>query len=147
MTSNVARIRIVEQFQKPWLAVTVLAILTLTLPAFAGAPNGKFQCRRYPPQYNTSPYGDPVAYIWLRPDGIYELLDLTTTKGKTLGHYLYDSKKHEIDWTTGDLDKYVGHYATRIAGSNAVRLNTKKDPEGHVDGTMWCVRVPEQRAQ
>lgn len=126
---------------KSWFAIMALA--TLALPAFAAAPKGKFQCRRYPPQNNTSPYGDPVAYIWVRPSGAYDLLDLTTTKGKTWGQYAYDSKKHEIDWTTGDLDKYIGHYARHIAGTDAVRLNTKNDPEGRVDGTMWCVRVPE----
>ena len=122
------------------LTFAVLAMPSLS--TFAGTPTGKFQCRRYPPQSATSPYGDPVAYIWLRPHGEYDLLDLTTTKGKVSGQYVYDKKKHEIDWTTGDLGQYIGHYAPYLEGTKAVRLNTKKDPEGHVDGTLWCVRVP-----
>lgn len=127
------------------LVTVMLAILTL--PALAGTPIGKFQCRRYPPQENTSPYGDPVAYIWLRPNDAYEFLDLTTTTGKTSGQFVYESKKHEVDWTTGDLSKYIGHYAQHIAGTSGIRLNTKEDPRGRVDGTMWCVRVPEPKAE
>lgn len=125
---------------KTHFAVAALAVLSL--PVFAATPKGKFQCRRYPPQTSTSPYGDPVAYIWLRPHGEYDLLDLTTTKGKVSGQYVYDKKKHEIDWTTGDLGQYIGHYAPYLEATKAVRLNTKKDPEGHVDGTMWCVHMP-----
>lgn len=120
----------------------ILALAILSLPAFAATPTGKFQCRRYPPQTGTSPYGDPVAYIWLRPHGEYDLLDLTTTKGKVSGQYVYDKTKHEIDWTTGDRAQYVGHYEPYIEGTKALRLNTKKDPNGRVDGTLWCVRVP-----
>ena len=122
-----------------WLST--LLVLFVSLSAWAAEPQGKFQCRRYPPQTDTSPYGDPVAYIWLHSKGIYELLDLTTTKGKTSGRYSYDPKKQEIEWMTGDLSKYVGHYIPNIQGAAAIRLNTKKDPEGRVDGTLPCVRI------
>lgn len=105
------------------LAVSVLALASLAVSA--ATPTGKVQCRRYQSQGGASPYGDPVAYIWLRPNGAYDLLDLTITKGKTSGQYIYDKKKHEIDWTSGDLDKYVGHYARNVSGSDAVRLNSR----------------------
>jgi len=121
------------------LAIAVLA--ALSLPAAAATPIGKYQCRRYPPQGGASPYGDPVAYIWLRANGAYDFLDLSITKGKTSGQYVYDKKKHEVDWRTGDLDKYFGHYTRNVSGTDAIRLNTKKDPAGHVDGTLWCLRV------
>ena len=119
-----------------------MVLMTLSIAASAATPLGKYQCRRYPPQGGASPYGDPVGYIWLRANGAYDFLDLTITKGKTSGQYTYDKKKHQIDWTTGDLDKYVGHYARNVSGTDAVRLNTKTDPGGNVDGTLWCLRVP-----
>jgi len=123
-------------------SLMIVILAAVSLPGSAATPLGKFQCRRYPPQGGASPYGDPVAYIWLEPNGAYDFLDLTMTKGKTSGQYVYGKKKHEIDWTTGDLDKYIGHYTRNVSGTDAVRLNTKTDPAGHVDGTLWCLRVP-----
>ena len=133
MMSSIPRLR-------SFLTIAVLATLSLT--ASAATPVGRYQCRRYPPQGGASPYGDPVAYIWLRANGAYDFLDLTITRGKISGQYAYDKKKHEVDWTTGDLDKYVGHYTHNVSGTDAVRLNTRKDPAGNVDGTLWCLRVP-----
>ena len=119
------------------------ALLPLLLSIGAHAadvPQGKFQCRRFPLD-GISGYANPVAYLWLQPNGGYELLDLTITTGKTSGHYTYDAKKHEIDWTDGELSKYVGHYVPKIQGTALIRLNTRKDPAGRIDGTMPCIRV------
>lgn len=44
--------------------------------------------------------------------------------------------------TTGDWSKLIGHYLPRVEGTAAIAVNTKKDPEGHVDGTMPRVRIP-----
>ena len=121
-------------------------LLLLLCALSAGAtdgPRGKFQCRRYPAQESTSPYGDPVAYIWFHPHGVYELLDLTTTRGKVSGRYAYDRDKREIDWTSGDLSRYIGHELPEVQGIESIRLNTRKDPEGRVDGTLRCLRVPK----
>jgi hypothetical protein len=127
-------------------SASTLFVLFISASLFAaGSPQGKFQCRRYPPRIQTSPYPTPVAYIRLESNNTYELLDLTTTKGKTSGQFVYDHKKKEIDWITGDLNKYVGPYIQKIEGTSAIKLNTKKDPEGRVDGTMLCVRVPDSQ--
>lgn len=126
----------------------VLFFLFLALPMWAAqVPRGKFQCRRYPTAVDTSPYGDPVALIWFHPNGVYDFLDLSTTKGKTSGHYAYRPHQHEIDWMTGDLSKYVGHDIPEAQkhGITAIRLNTKADPDGKVDGTLRCFQVLEQK--
>lgn len=124
------------------IATLLLVLISLRLCA-AQTPQGKFQCRRFPLDAISS-YPTPVAYIWLRADRAYDLLDLTTTKGKSSGHFVYDENKQEIDWTTGNLSKYVGHYIPNMQGVALIRLNTKKDPEGQIDGTMPCVRVASQ---
>jgi hypothetical protein len=118
-----------------------LVLLIATMASAADAPSGKFQCRRYPAPQG---YAEPVAYLWIHPNGTYDLLDLTTTRGKTSGRYSYDRKKQQIDWTTGDWTNFIGRYYPRIEGVPVITVNTKKDPEGHVDGTLPCVRVSEK---
>jgi len=120
----------------------VIIVVLMTTTASAQSPQGKFQCRRFPQDAESSAVR-PVAYLWIRPNGDYELLDLTTTRGKTSGHYVYDSKEEQIDWTTGVWSKLIGHYVPHIAGTSLIRVNTKKDPDGQIDGTMPCVRIPE----
>ena len=89
-------------------------------------------------------YSQPVAYIWVHPNGTYEVLDLTTTRGKTSGKFTYDQKNEFIDWTSGDLSKLIGHYFSSVSGQTAIMLNTKKDPEGRMDGTLPCIRIAEK---
>ena len=107
----------------------------------ADAPLGKFQCRRY---RTPQGYAEPVAYLWIHPNGTYDVLDLTTTRGKVSGQYFFDRKKQQFDWVTGDWTKFVGHYFPRIEGTAVIKVTSKKDPEGRVDGTMPCVRVLEK---
>lgn len=111
------------------------------MSAVAQEPIGEFQCRHQAVS-DGSAYPQPVAYLWLWADEHYELLDLTTTKGKTSGRYSYDSGKREIDWKSGDLSKLAGHY---LPAASLVMLNTKKDPGGPVDGTLPCIRIPSSQ--
>ncbi|HET9741385.1 MAG TPA: hypothetical protein VFQ00_01435 [Terriglobales bacterium] len=122
----------------PFRVCFVLPLLVIAISAVAQEPAGEFQCRHQAVS-DGSAYPQPVAYLWLHADGHYELLDLTTTKGKTSGHYSYDLANHEIDWKSGDLSKLAGHY---LPTASLTMLNTKKDPAGHVDGTLPCVRIP-----
>jgi hypothetical protein len=128
-------------------SLSLLLALGLTAPLAAAesAPLGKFQCRHY--ENGGSGIADPVAYLWLLPNGKYEVLDLTTTQGKTSGHYRYDGSQQLIDWTTGDWAHFVGHYIPHGAGAAAITVNTRKDPLGHVDGTLPCVQVPEKQGR
>lgn len=122
-----------------WLLAAVLGTATASAET---PPEGKFQCRHY--QDGGSGVADPVAYLWLRPNGTYDVLDLTTSRGKTYGRYRYDGRKQQIDWTTGDWAKFIGHYLPHINGAAAIAVDTRKDPQGRVDGTMPCVQVPEK---
>jgi hypothetical protein len=120
----------------------LLFLLVFLAPCLAQNPIGKFQCRQFPGFDGT--YSQPVAYIWVYPNGTYEVLDFTIKKGKTSGNYVFDRKNQLIDWSSGDLSKLVGHYLPDVSGAAVIILNTRKDSDGHVDGALPCIRIADR---